>query len=162
MNRSGTIRFFDWNSFLGTFLVTILAGFVVYWAIFDPDFFFEDDEPLLVILPFLFPALVLIAWYKMTISVDFSGVITFRKVWRKKQYEWTDIVSIQLIDDPTRLFYGLVKIRNRYLSFEMLESGKKKHHKYLARKQNITDLIAMIEVARPDLLPNRNKETEAL
>ncbi|MDQ8205869.1 hypothetical protein, partial [Pelagicoccus sp. SDUM812003] len=161
MSNSGTIRFFDWNSFLGTFLVTILCGVVVFWSIYTPEFFFEDDEPLLVILPFLFPAMILFAWYRMTISVDFSGMIAFRKLWGKKEYEWSDIVNIQLIEDPTRFLFGLIKIRNRYLSFEMQESGKRKKHKYLARKQNIIDLITMIEVARPDLLPSRQKEIDA-
>ncbi|MGJ8652067.1 MAG: hypothetical protein ACSHX8_02225 [Opitutaceae bacterium] len=150
-NTNRSIRFFDWNSLLGTILVTIVFTLLIGSAIRYPDIFLNEETMWYQIIVYLSPFMMAYAWHRLTIYLDFGGKITFRKLWTKRTYEWDDIASLAFEVEHSSYLLGLIKYENLYLTFEMLRNGKAQEFTYLLSKKNQHELVDMVKIARPDL-----------
>lgn len=125
-----TARFTDWNSFLGTLLISLIAMGVFVGACLNPATFFDDPRLAAKLIPFAGPIVAVGALYRVVVYVEFGPQIVFRKILGRRACDWNQLKGFGPRETSQRYLFGLVKFSHQLLVFAVEDDGRIREYAY--------------------------------
>lgn len=145
------VRFFDWNSLLGSLVFVILCLWMTLWSLESPADYYSDDRASVKLLPIAGLIISLIILFRITVFIEFGEQISFVKIFRIRRYDWAAINSAKIERRVTRFIYGLGRSTNDYLVVTFGGGSQAIRQEFRLSGATYSSVVRLFVEQRPDL-----------
>lgn len=145
------IRLTDWNSVIGTVMISGLFITLSAYSVIDPSFF-DDDRIMAMIIPYIGPVIAAGALYRLVFYVEIGPQLAFLRLFGRRTYNWEDLKAVSKQCVTKRYLFGLVRLKHEYLIFALTKDGEDQYHSYRIPKKHTEALVQAIQQYAPQII----------